>query len=179
MQILYVLAMIAVFVLCIALLSTARRILKSPALASGQLGLSRVAELDLAVEEPVSRRSTDSMTAAYENEPVSLRAAEEMAYAEIFEPAPAMPAVVLEVAEPLGSIPAPQAYTEGPEEPLAQKTSALSRLSHAVRSHKPSRRTYNYALECALLGVSAWVLIKTQQGTLHEGSWESSRGRVA
>ncbi len=37
------------------------------------------------------------------------------------------------------------------------------------RLPKPTRKTYNYALECALLGISALVLIQTQRGALRFG----------
>jgi hypothetical protein len=48
-----------------------------------------------------------------------------------------------------------------------------------ARFHKPSRQTYNYALECVLLGVSAWVLIRTQRSTLRLRAPQSARDRVA
>ncbi|MEO6829212.1 MAG: hypothetical protein ABI164_05340, partial [Acidobacteriaceae bacterium] len=54
-----------------------------------------------------------------------------------------------------------------------------ARTSKWGRFPKPTRQAYNYAFECLLIGVSAWVLFKTQRDTFHFAASALSRNRVA
>lgn len=193
MEILYVLAIIAVFVLCIALLSTARKILRSSPLSSGQLGLARIHSPELSevedfdemesLDQPLSRAKPLVRTEAgfvpsteaagdilWENElPVAI--ADSTVARQALPPAAAAPGVAA-----LVSMPTAAACFDPPQfEPVA----GASPASRWARFRKPSRRTYNYALECALLGVSAWVLIRTQRSMVRNRSLMASQNRVA
>ncbi len=170
MQILYVSAMVAIFVLCLALLSTARRILHSTPLTSGQLSISRAYDLDSPDIEALPKVSSAEI-------PVPVI---QVAYADpdfsVAEPvmpkavaAPIPPQIVPEKtidAKPLFPTPlAPITQAQVPN-PATKKSANLLPVRKALGMRKPSRRAYNYAFECLLLGVSAVVLIKTQRGVL-------------
>ena len=180
MQILYVSAMVAIFVLCLALLSTARRILHSTPLTSGQLSISKAYDLDHSQLETLPRISSAEklspvIDAAYaapnpiEAEPVFARA---VAVPVI----PQVDPVKTIDAEPLFAEPLPPIQQARIEKPVVKKATNLLPAKKAIRMRKPSRRAYNYAFECLLLGVSAVVLIKTQRGVLR---YRGSHPRVA
>lgn len=179
MQILYIAAMIAVFVLCIALLSTARRILRSSPLSSGQLALARPYDFSRPEENRPDRHMQDQEetfssteaspieweTAIDEPLPVSIEAEEEI-----------LPAVSAAPAEPVQ----PAAVPSMPDFAAARTFETPEpRKLFGIRMPRPSRRTYNYALECLLLGVSAWVLIQTQRSNMQQSIPQPSHDRVA
>jgi hypothetical protein len=87
----------------------------------------------------------------------------------------AVPEVIL--AETIAAEPVPAAAI--PEQSTSTDTAPKPRADKAVRGRKPPLRVYNYALECLLIGVSAWVLVKTQRSTLRYSSPSASRDRVA
>jgi len=183
MQILYVIAMLAVFVLCVALLSTARRILRSSPLQSGQLALSSIQDDitwsdddDLVEIRPVGRKMS-SLKASEDDDWNSDSEMDELPVAEEIE----IPEVVAFEAAPIE--PEPIAVEQTISSPITdvQETSTFSAAEepHTQRFRMPSRKTYNYALECLLLGVSAWVLIQTQRSNMQQRIPHSSRDRVA
>jgi hypothetical protein len=178
MEILYVIAIVAVFVLCLALLSTARRILRSSPLSSGQLSLSRSHDVEQPEEESLEdiraeERSIPESDAEYVG---SRLVTANLTMAETALPI-AVPATTI-VAEPIPAIGPSMAFPME-EKPANQNVCARPHTNNAAGIRKPSRRAYNYALECLLLGVTAWVLIKTQQSTSRYSSRRSSRDRVA
>ncbi len=172
MEILYVIGMIAVFVLCLALLSTAHRILRASPLSITQTGTSRMYEVEQPVEDPMEESSARLVVPRVEvarfestlvlNEPLEFDPATETMLA------PAMSAAVSASALPAWI-----------EEPMTEDICEQPAQSFWARFPKPTRQTYNYALECALLGVSALVLIQTQRGALRYRSAQPSRERVA
>jgi hypothetical protein len=199
MQILYITCIVAVFVLCLALLSTARRILGSSPLASGQLGIAGVP-----MEAPTFHESR------MDSEPVQMRSAlAETAYdapyipldesmltareAKVFAaPETAETLVAASEEEPLRSAEVWAASETATPETAACETPAsempasatptaevpVAEIPETVTQAGP-RRSYNYALECLLLGLSAWILIQTQRDTLRVRAGHSSRDRVA
>ncbi len=168
MQILYVAAMIAVSVLCIALLSTARRILHASPIAGTSIGVGSIstmaapASLDWELEEPA-----DTVSATFADNSAVIAPAPPVE-AEI---APAPPADV-----PRTQFLAFEATADSlPVVPLA----AVEPEPDVVAATKPrlastSRRFFTCAFECAVLGVSAWVLIRTQK-ELHRSSTVRAR----
>lgn len=194
MQILYVLAAIAVFVLCIALLSTARKILRSSSSSSSHLGLACIQGPQLS-DDDFSDRDTQDWPAPA-NVPVVRM---EAGYATpaptldetFFEnelpaaahPAVAEPVVVQAQAAAFLSLPTalefPGVRAAFPQEPEVAPAPGKAKTSKWARFPKPSRRAYNYAIECALLGVSAWVLIRTQRSMERNRMLLASQNRVA
>lgn len=182
MQILYVIAMLAVFVLCVALLSTARRILRSSPLASGQLALSSIQDDiswsdddDLVEIRPVATRM--SSLRASEDDWNSDSDIDELPVADEIE----LPELVTAQTAQIETEPIVLGQTMSSSTVAVQETSNISAAEEPQthRFRKPSRKTYNYALECLLLGVSAWVLIQTQRSNMQQRMPHSSRDRVA
>ncbi len=183
MEILYGFGMTAVFVLCLALLSTARRILRSSPLSSAQFGTTRMYEVEHAEEELLdgigSMRDRASVVEAAHfestlvlDEPFILEnVAMESA---VIESAPAKTIV----AEPVIAAALPVAISTQATEPVEPGNSWASKWA---RFPKPTRQTYNYALECLLIGISAYALIKTQRETqrFKAAPAAASRDRVA
>src|SRR5665213_964167 len=163
METLYVIGMIAIFVLCVALLSTARRTSRSSPLSSVQLDLSRIYDVERTEEEALTEMSSAKMTmpdidAGYTgwspliiDEPVVNRPA--MAETQMSE-AVSERAII---AEPVLAASMPPMTPYLTEIPTDNNPTERPRTNRWLRLHKPSRRTYNYALECLLIGVSAWV----------------------
>jgi hypothetical protein len=173
MEILYGTTMAAIFVLCLVLLWTARRILQSSPLTSGELSLTHadkvsdrdelgdapnyaeIAQFDL---EPAVAEISPSLI-----DPVALEimAAEERGVeptqASIAPPdLPQTEVLLAEVAE------SPKA----PEQPAAKD---------AARTAQHPPHGYNYLLEGLLLGVSVFVLVRTQRSSWrHHRSLQSS-----
>lgn len=177
MQILYVSAMVGIFVLCLALLSTARRILHSTPLTSGQLSISTDYDLDGAQAEPIASFGTDEGTAPVIRtaslEPVPPAAEPVVAKAQVIEMEPQLESSRAMEAKPLYA-PLPPIVQAPTPISAPKKTPNLLPVKKAIGLRKPSRRIYNYAFECLLLGVSAVVLIKTQRGVMrYRGSHPS------
>ncbi len=174
MQILYVTGILAVFVLCLALLSTARRILRSP-LAGGQLGLAHI-EMpglvmpDLDQDSPLEPIAHNLPMARVETEYVSSSSVvDDTLWGDAEDPAQAVSADNAPHEEPI---------QVGPIAVVSEPFSAEPG-SEDHETRKPARRAYNYALECLLLGVSALVLIKTQRDTFRYRTAHPSSDRVA
>jgi hypothetical protein len=177
MQILYGTAMAAIFILCVVLLWTARRILRSSPLSSGQFSLAGahafIDESDIDMEtdyadiaqfdlEPAVTEISTSLV-----DPIAL---EMMASASSIANEPMTPTIAAQVQEPM------QAVMET-QEPL--QTEALVEAAEVVAEPKAKRtgrftkhlpHGYNYMLEGLLLGVSVFVLIRTQRS-----SWRYQR----
>jgi hypothetical protein len=177
MQILYGTAMAAIFMLCIVLLWTARRILRSSPLTSGQLSLAglhdsvdqgdfstetdyaEIAQYDL--EPEVAEISTKFL------DPIALEmmaSASSVASETISAPVAAqmheLMQAGMEMTAPLQTEVLIEA-TEIVPEPEAKRTGRfMKHLPHG----------YNYMLEGLLLGVSVFVLIRTQRS-----SWRYQR----
>lgn len=184
MQLLYVLAIIAVFVLCIALLSTARRILRSNPLQSGQLALSSIRDFDRPEDDDlIEIRAVETRMSSAEAAPVEWDSdLDELPAVEEIEVSPVIIAETtqIEVASPVPVHSVPSASIEDSHPILtAPETSEPSEPSRPFRFRKPSRQAYNYALECLLIGISAWVLIQTQRSNMQQRVPNSSRNRVA
>ena len=168
MEILYVTTMAAVFVLCLALLWTARRILQSSPLTSGELSLTRVDETidrnDLSaqpdfVEIALSHYEPEiSQISPNLIDPVALEMmASEQAMAEPIQ-TPEMPLTDVHLTEMSES-------SEVPAQPVEKRGARITkRLPHG----------YNYLLECLLLGVSVVVLVRTQRSSARHRSLMSS-----
>ena len=178
MQIVYVSAMVAIFVLCLALLSTARRILHSTPLTSGQLSISTNYDLEGPQAETLARVNEAEnfapvVQAAY-SDPDPDFAEPALSQATAVEPASQfVPAKPIE-ARPLFATPLPSIVQAPTPIAAPKKVANLLPARKAIRMRKPSRRVYNYAFECLLLGVSALVLIKTQRGVMrYRGSHPS------
>ncbi len=172
MEILYVIAIVAVFVLCLALLSTARKILRSSPLSSGHLALSRIYDVERPGEESQEEERVERSVSGLDFKHAGSNhvVIDRVAIAEIAVPEAILANTI--VAEPLLAV-------AMPKQSEIKDVSARPRMDKTARSRKPPRRVYNYALECLLIGVSAWVLVKTQRSTLRYSSRPSSRDRVA
>lgn len=172
MQILYGTAMAAIFMLCLVLLWTARRILRSSPLTSGQLSLAPVyasidnsdssTETDYAdiaqfdLEPEVAEISTSLL------DPIAL---EMMASAGSVADEPTTAPIVAQVQEPMQTAletPAPP-QTEVQVEAVDVVAEPDSKHSGRFSRHLP--HGYNYMLEGLLLGVSVFVLIRTQRSS--------------
>ncbi len=176
MQILYVVTMIAIFVLCIALFSTARRILHSTSRPGGELSLVHLKSAIEPYESDVELKPVDM--------------ADLPPQAEDFEPPPiaeepTLAAVAAPPAEMQEAVPTEEAT---PSEAPQDIASVATEDHHEIRRpNRPSRRSriaahlpggYNYFLECLLLGVSIVVLVQTQRSTSRYRS-ELSSDQVA
>ena len=183
MEILYGFGMIAVFVLCLALLSTARRILRSSPLSSTQFGTTRMYDVEHAEEELLDGTGSTRVLAP------AVEAAHFESTLVLDEPlileSIAMESAVIEgtpaktiVAEPVIAAALPAAISTEAAEPVEPENSWASKWA---RFPKPTRQTYNYALECLLIGISAYALIKTQRETqrFKAAPTTASRDRVA
>ncbi|MGC1871913.1 MAG: hypothetical protein WA700_13225 [Acidobacteriaceae bacterium] len=170
MQILYGTAMAAIFMLCVVLLWTARRILRSSPLTSGEFSLAgaqapiyegdfdaetdyaeiaqfdlepEVAEISTSLIDPIalemmtSARSVSNETATA---PIAAQVQEPM-QAAMETPAPAQTEVLVEAADVVA-------------QPEAKRSGRFTK-------HLP--HGYNYMLEGLLLGISVFVLIRTQR----------------
>ncbi len=200
MQILYLVAIFAVFILCVAMLSTARRVLRSSPLASGQLGISRIYDVERpeedGFEELHSELAVPGIEAEHENlylppfkvadrepEPATVYVAHAEIRAEAAVSAPIQPvAETLSEATDFDAFEAAYMHAGEQQEtgrPFLARNKNSRDKGEGFHLPRPSRQTYQYALECLLLGVSAWVLIKTQQSNMKYRLQQSSQGRVA
>ncbi len=168
MEILYVTTMAAVFVLCLALLWTARRILQSSPLTSGELSL-------IHVDETIDRSELSA-------QPNFVEIALSHCEPEIAEISPSLiDPVALEM---MASEQAMAEPIQTPEMPLTDVHSTVIPESSEVpvqsvekRGARITRRLphgYNYLLECLLLGVSVVVLVQTQRSSARHRSIMSS-----
>jgi hypothetical protein len=169
MQILYITAIVAVSVLCIALLSTARRILHASPIAATSMGIGSVsalaapmeaANLDWELDVPA-----ESTTPAYADTAAVIAPAPQPEIIAAPAPPPDVPRTGFLSFEPVGETAAGIAVAEPESAAVPAAT---------VKQGATSRRFFTCAFECAVLGVSAWVLIRTQK-ELHRTS--SERGR--
>jgi hypothetical protein len=195
MEILYVVGMIAVFVLCLALFSTARRILRSSALSNGQFGTSRMYDVE-ALDDEASKEidsaemAMPGLKAIYTRSNVALDDLAEIetpyaetAMAETVAPDPiiyeGIQATAIVEEEPVMAAYVPPPIPSWAEKLADEDDSEQPQANKWKRFRNPSRQKYNYALECLLLGVSAWVLIRTQRGTLRYRLSQTASDRVA
>ena len=172
MEILYIAGMAAVFVLCLALLSTARRILKPSPLSAGSLALMHLQNAIDSTNADVELDFADSTTLARPielAEPVSIsetlvlssNSASEAPFVESVTPMEEAPEMKLPESVYPASVDTPQ-QPVSPRVPREQKQGA---------SLFPA---YNHVLECLLLGVSLVVLVQTQRSTSRFRSLQSS-----
>ncbi len=177
MQILYGATMAAIFVLCLVLLWTARRILRSSPLANAELSLARLHE---ATNQGKSSTELDyAGIAQFDIEPQLAEISPSLIDTVALRMMASEQRVEIETAA--GPIQAPiQAALETPElpqmdihlteiadnseVPAQQDTTRMGRIAR----HLP--HGYNYLLEGLLLGVSVFVLVRTQKS-----SWRSHR----
>jgi len=185
MQILYGTAMAAIFMLCLVLLWTARRILRSSPLTTGELSLTRLHEAIERINVSTESTETDyAEIAQFDIEPevaeISTSLLDPIALEEMMAFASSvanetMPApIAAQIQEPM------QANMETPAPP---QTEVLVEAADVVADREIKRggfakhlpHGYNYILEGLLLGVSVFVLIRTQRSTWrYHGSLQSS-----
>jgi len=179
MQILYGTAMTAIFMLCLVLLWTARRILRSSPLTSGQLSLSPVYASD--AQDDSSMETDYAEIAQFDLEPevaeisTSLLdpiALEMMASANSLATETMTAPTATEIQEPMQTATATQ--TEVLVEAADVVAEPDAKRSGRFSKHLP--HGYNYMLEGLLLGISVFVLIRTQRSTwrYHHRSLQSS-----
>ncbi len=170
MQILYGTTMAAIFMLCVVLLWTARRILRSSPLTSGQLSITRLHESN---DRSDSYTETDfAEIAQFDLEP----GVAEISTSLLDPIALKMMASASSVANETMAAPI-EAQIQAPtqaamETPASPQMEALVEAADVVAGPeaKPGGRFtkhlphgYNYMLEGLLLGVSVFVLIRTQR----------------
>jgi hypothetical protein len=178
MQILYITAIVAVSVLCLALLSTARRILHATPSTGSAMALGNAPTMTVpfgTAEEDwdYAESSSDKTRGLFEDEDL---------LPEELEARPAAaPVIVLEEPRPAflaheAAAPAAAAVVPAPMEtaPLQPTLEELEAPAAAEKTGATPRRFFTCALECALIGVSAWVLIRTQK-ELHRASAARAR----
>jgi hypothetical protein len=183
MHILYVTTMIAVFALCIALFTTARRILRASPLQSGELslpGLDGFAN-DFDVADSVRERRPDPEEAVFstphpamsaEGLIEKIKAADQQNVPTIRESIFAEDADAMEDASREIHSQAKDTFAKGPKEVHPETVNTLP-------ARKSSTPAYKYALEVLLIGVSVAVLVRTQRSTARFRVPKSSRDRVA
>jgi hypothetical protein len=172
MEILYIAGMAAVFVLCLALLSTARRILKPSPMSSGKLALTR---LESAIEPMATEMEPDHAYSPTNSRPTVF--AEPVAVAEtlVLSSIMASEDVLADRATMLKETTVPTL-----QETLSAKTVDHSEAPvrpHYLRDAQQDGsqfHAYNYMLECLLLGVSLVVLVQTQRSTARYRLFQSS-----
>jgi hypothetical protein len=171
MEILYGTTMVAVFVLCLALLWTTRRILQSSPLTSGELSLMQGDETADRSEMSAEPNFVEIALAQCETEvaeispdlidPVALEmmAAEARMEEPIQAPVqtPESQSIDVQLTEIAES-------SEVPAQSVEKRARITRRLPHG----------YNYLLECLLLGVSVFVLVRTQRSSARHRSVMSS-----
>lgn len=183
MQILYGTAMAAIFMLCLVLLWTARRILRSSPLTSGQFSLA-------GAQAPVFESEFDTETdyaemAQFDLEPevaeistslIDPIALEMMASASSVANEPMAAPIAAQVQEPMQAVveTSTPLHTEVLVEAADVVAQPASKRTGRFSKHLP--HGYNYMLEGLLLGVSVFVLIRTQRSTwrYHQRSLQSS-----
>lgn len=170
MQILYGTAMAAIFMLCVVLLWTARRILRSSPLVSGQLSLARLHEvMDRSDPSPkidyaeIAQFDLEPEVAEINTSLLDPIALEMMASASSVANETMAAPIAAQVHEPM------QAVMETPTLPQtemlvgAADVVAEPEAKRGGRFAKHLPHGYNYILEGLLLGVSVFVLIRTQR----------------
>lgn len=170
MQILYGTAMAAIFMLCVVLLWTARRILRSSPLASGQLSLGRLHEMtdrsDFSTETDyaeIAQFDLEPEVAEISTSLLDPIALEMMASASSVANETMAAPIEAQIQEPMQAAmetPAP-AQIDAITEAAAVVAEPEAKRSGRFAKHLP--HGYNYMLEGLLLGVSVFVLIRTQR----------------
>jgi len=188
MQILYLMTMAAIFILCLALFITSRRILRSTPLQGGELGLSHFNRVTQAPRESgemgrpqrlfeSSREANEAPETVYaEEDRVEERVARNSFHEgskahEISAKAQPMQVESVEtddVSAP-GSVNGSQDFIE--EEIETEPT--------PTRRKRRSTPTYAYVMEALLIGVSVVVLVRTQRSNSRARRQMASRGQVA
>ena len=188
MQILYGTAMTAIFMLCLVLVWTARKILRSSPLTSGQLSLvptyasindsesstgidyaeidyAEIAQFDL--EPEVAEISTSLL------DPIAL---EMMASANSMGTETMTAPIARQIKEPMQAATETAAFPQAEVLVEAADVVADPDAKRGGRFTKHLPHGYNYMLEGLLLGVSVFVLIRTQRRTsrYHHRSLQSS-----
>lgn len=182
MQILYITSMIAIFVLCLTLLSTVRRILGKSPLQSGELGLSRMYGMNPLHElhDTTEREEVDSpKTASYAAETVHEGGPFDAT--ENIQSAP-VPAMVMPTEPPSVTPISRESSAEVNQEPADQRVPAKRRktwMQQNVRTDRSSTSNYNYLLEAFLIGISVVVLVQTQRSISRYRSMPGSSQDVA
>ncbi|HET9087757.1 MAG TPA: hypothetical protein VFN53_09545 [Acidobacteriaceae bacterium] len=184
MQTFYVTLMAVVFVLCFALFTTARRVLRGSPLQSGELSLATLDGFANLSDEPEQPHWQYHPSEADESDgPAVPRAAEafieQMRSAE--RPLPEASGQTLS-AEDLES---PEIVSERVTfaasaeliEPVPPRSKGRS--GTVMPKRKLSPPAYTYMLEMLLIGVSAVVLVRTQRSTARYRASHGSRSRVA
>jgi hypothetical protein len=172
MQILYGAAMAAIFMLCLVLLWTARKILRSSPLTSGELSLGRLHE---SIDRSDYSTETDyAEIAQFDLEPEVAEFSTSLMDPMAMEMMASVSSVANEtMASPTAAqIQKPMQSTM--ETPPTPQTEVLVETAEVVEEPEAKRRGrfakhlphgYNYMLEGLLLGVSVFVLIRTQRST--------------
>lgn len=184
MQILYGTAMAAIFMLCLVLFWTARRILRSSPITSGaELSLTRLnevieridvstestktdyAEIDYAETDyaDISKFDIEPEVAEISTNLLNPIALEMMASASDVANEVTPPLFAAQLQEPV------QAFMETPAPPQMDVTFEAADMAADPETNRSEKLTkhlphgYNYLLEGLLLGVSVFVLIRTQK----------------
>lgn len=172
MQILYGTAMAAVFMLCLVLVWTARRTLRSSPLASGELSISRLHEAIERIE--LSTVTGGAEVAQFDLEPevaeinTSLLepiALEMMPSPSSFENETMTEPVADQITEPMQAAMETPAFQYTDVNFEAADVIAEPETQDEERFTNNLAHGYNYMLEGLLLGLSVFVLIRTQRST--------------
>lgn len=184
MQIFYVTLMAVVFVLCFALFTTARRVLRGSPLQSGELSLASLDGFPNHSDEPEQPHWQYHPSEADEADgPVVPRAAE--SYIEQMRSAERPLKDVSEQTLSAEDLDSPETASEGVTfeasaelvEPVPPRS--RGRSGTVMPKRKLSPPAYTYMLEMLLIGVSAVVLVRTQRSTARYRASHGSRSRVA
>ena len=184
MQILYVTAMIAISVLCVALFSTSRRVLRSKPAFGGELSLTHLKSAIESYESDVQLNPVDMAKFPPPEreyvEPPSIP--ENFAVSTVIAPEDEVQEAVLTPADEVWEALLTPEPTSA-ETPESVPSAEIVENQEIVAPVPPTRRAriaahlpfeYNYFLECFLLGVSIFVLIRTQRSTARSKSAQSS-----
>ncbi|MHB1672705.1 MAG: hypothetical protein ACYCSP_00495 [Acidobacteriaceae bacterium] len=182
MDLLYGTTMSAIFVLCLVLLWTARRILRSSPLTSGELSLARLHQAidrsELPIEpdyaaiaqfdiEPTVAEISPSLI-----DPVAMEMMASKQRPEIETVAEPMQAPIQAAVETAAQ---PQMDSQLADVAERSEVSAQPEAKRDGRIAKHLPHGYNYLLEGLLLGVSVFILLRTQRSMWrHQQSLRSS-----
>jgi hypothetical protein len=163
MEILYGTTMAAIFVLCLVLLWTARRILQSSPLTSGELSLTHVDEaIDRSelFDEP-----NYAEIAQFDIEPAIAEISPSLIDPVALEMMASEERMVEPIQTSMATPELPQTEVQLTEITESSEIPAQSAAKRGARTAKHLPQGYNYLLEGLLLGVSVFVLVRTQRST--------------
>lgn len=163
MEILYGTTMAAIFVLCLVLLWTARRILQSSPLTSGELSLTHANEVT--DQSELSDEPNYAEIAQFDIEPTVAEISPSLIDPVALEMMASEERVVELAQVPVLTPELPQTEVQLTEIAESSEILAQPAAKRGTRTAKHLPHGYNYLLEGLLLGVSVFVLVRTQRST--------------